>query len=439
MAGMVTWKRNTPMPITRYKKYISGTWSTGDINITGNPGMFQSDQSTTSFRTGRWGPSENDEMIPTSFQQAFRGWFLENRDLSNPSDAGHPFSSLRRDILFSHERYHIENAGRTKRYSFPLYVDWSKGTGGVFGWWPTSVPNLNGYGTKAIANTIPTNPTSDLATALVEFVYEGFPRLFGESLLRLKTIIFKDLGDEYLNVEFGWKPFVADLRNLLTSVLNADKLVRQLARDSGRIVRRRWEFPEERSVIRDATASGAIGSPDNSSNFDSLHPFGLGGTLHDVVTLDHKVWFSGAYSYYLHDPDGLTGKMERYAQQAKYLLGIRIDPEVLWNVAPWSWLSDWVFNIGDVLHNACALSSDSLVIRWAYVMSTQVTTRTLTVTGARHSMGTYPPVTTTFVETRKQRVQSTAYGFGKNPGSFSARQNAILASLAATRVASKRR
>jgi hypothetical protein len=54
-------------------------------------------------------------------------------------------------------------------------------------------------------------------------------------------------------------------------------------------------------------------------------------------------------------------------------------------------------------------------------------------------MGTYPPVTTTFVETRKQRVQSTAYGFGKNPGSFSARQNAILASLAATRVASKRR
>jgi len=62
---------------------------------------------------------------------------------------------------------------------------------------------MNTFGTKAIARTAPTNPAFQGATFLGE-LREGAPRMIGSGLLKSKARDLRKVGDEYLNVEFGW-------------------------------------------------------------------------------------------------------------------------------------------------------------------------------------------------------------------------------------------
>lgn len=429
MAGTVVWKRSTKLPY-RWKKRINGVWSSGDPHSTQNPALPVPVQTTTSFRTGHGSPNENDDVIPTSRDQAFRTWYLENRLLSNPLDCGHPFSSQRQFLTCRNTSYQVSNASGTRLYRFPLYEDWRLHSGGASTFPTITLPDLNWYGARAIAETAPTNSVSNLSTALGEFVLDGLPHLIGGGLIRAKNFFFHDLGDEYLNIEFGWRPFVNDIRELMQAVIHSCALVRQYERDSGRVVRRRYKFPTKTETLLDVTKAGALANPDNSSTFTSLFPFGLGGELREVVTQTTNVWFSGAYSYYLSDGKSLLQKIERYEQLANKLLGIRITPKVLWELTPWSWLADWVGNLGDVLHNIEALSSDGLVLRYGYLMCTITSERTCTLTGVRLSSGTLPPVVNSYLTVRKERIAATPYGFGLDPNGLTVRQKAILAALA---------
>jgi hypothetical protein len=49
-------------------------------------------------------------------------------------------------------------------------------------------------------------------------------------------------------------------------------------------------------------------------------------------------------------------------------LGLEITPEVLWNIAPWSWAVDWFTNAGDVLANTSDFGDQGLVMKYGYIM-----------------------------------------------------------------------
>jgi hypothetical protein len=70
------------------------------------------------------------------------------------------------------------------------------------------------------------------------------------------------------------------------------------------------------------------------------------------------------YEYFVADPDGFAGKINEHAQKAKYLLG---DPLIslstLWELTPWTWLSDWSYNLGGLLSFQESVAQDSLVAR----------------------------------------------------------------------------
>lgn len=161
--------------------------------------------------------------------------------------------------------------------------------------------------------------------------------------------------------------------------------------------------------------------------------------MSETVTLQRRIWFSGAYTYHLHDGDSSSQKLKGFEQKFNHLFGLRLTPEVIWNLAPWSWLADWNFNIGSNISNATALSQDGLVMRYGYLMCDTVVTRSSTLRGAFTTTGTLPPFTTSFVQHRKERVKATPYGFGLNPASFNGRQWAILAALGMTKTPSSLR
>lgn len=281
-------------------------------------------------------------------------------------------------------------------------------------------------GTQFISSTIPTNPVVDGSVGLAELFREGLPSMIGVSALKERANFLRGLGSEYLNFEFGWKPLVSDLKSAAKAVIESEKILSDLAKHSGEDLRRRRLLPPERKTV----LSG------NNVTYPSHMPSGAWAAA-PVFTIAsttvRQQWFSGCYTYHF-EPDRLNAVSE-VATKARLLYGLTINPEVLWNLAPWSWLVDWFANIGPVLHNVSSFQNDGLVLRYGYVMekTTREYRRTNRVASPSGGLSNHPSVVTdVYSGTRKRRVKATPYGFGLNSAAFTNRQWAILGALGIT-------
>jgi hypothetical protein len=153
-------------------------------------------------------------------------------------------------------------------------------------------------------------------------------------------------------------------------------------------------------------------------------------TQHDTK----KTWFSGEFIYRFPAVD--ASPVRKLRANARQLLGFDLSPETLWNAAPWTWLTDWVANTGDVLANVSAISEDDLVMRYGYLMQ-EATRRYVHVhRGVRPNYAAMVIPSTITGETSytvKSRIGASPYGFGLTFTNFSGRQLAILAALGITR------
>jgi len=274
---------------------------------------------------------------------------------------------------------------------------------------------------------------------------QGLPSFIGSGLLRSRARDLRKAGDEYLNVEFGWKPMMRDLRSFGESVKSTNKTLRQLHRDSGRVVRRRYHFPTEKIQDPDFALGGSTpwgGSTApykcDGSQLDSwMLGDGPSPTGYKVwKETETKRWFSGAYRYYVPTPPvrggNLLDKMEVWDAEANKLLGTRLTPEVVWNLAPWSWAYDWFTNTGDVMTNLSAFSNDQLTLQYGYIMSQQTVTHHSSWQGYIVQPGgglRYVTTEEVFSQTTKVRLRATPFGFGFDFGSLSPKQMAITAAI----------
>jgi hypothetical protein len=281
---------------------------------------------------------------------------------------------------------------------------------------------MDAFGTSAIARVLPTNPNASLATAIGELRQDGLPRLPGSSL-KDSTSNARKAGGEYLNVEFGWLPLVSDLQDFARSVRNSRQLIDQYVRDSDRKIRRRYtpEGVESTSVF---TGTG---------RFFGQNIIGTGTTVSRKD--DTRLWFSGAFKYHVPIDDGFYNRLLRFEALANHLFGTRITPELVWNLAPWSWAVDWFTNAGDVIHNISLLGVDGLVMQYGYAMRHHSVSELISggfsfvESGKTHSGWCQRLVATEY----KQRVRANPYGFGIDDVSLSNAQLAILAALGLSR------
>jgi hypothetical protein len=289
--------------------------------------------------------------------------------------------------------------------------------------------DLNALGATAISNTIPTNPVIDSSVAIAELLREGIPNLMDLQDLKDRLAFFRTLGSNYLNIEFGWKPLVADLKNAVKAISDTEKILAQLQRDSGRRVHRKFRFHD--AVYTSANESAYPGT----LMFESV-PLTLMSQAGHTTTENHtcKTWFSGSYTFD-YEPDQLS-ELSRIATQARLLYGLEMNPEVVWNLTPWSWLVDWFANVGPVLHNLSAFAQDGLVLNYGYLMHYSVRKNTYSARGIKLLRGgdfPFTEVSTVFDVESKRRIRATPYGFGLVFDSFSVRQLAILTALGLTR------
>lgn len=124
-----------------------------------------------------------------------------------------------------------------------------------------------------------------------------------------------------------------------------------------------------------------------------------------------------------------------YGSEADKLFGITLTPDVLWELAPWSWAIDWFSNAGDVIHNATSFGLAGLVMRYGYMMQET----SYTITNSLDHMNLIgsetrgmPP--STFDTTVKSRRPANPFGFGFTGADLSPTQIAITVALGLTKL-----
>lgn len=291
----------------------------------------------------------------------------------------------------------------------------------------SSASTLDALGTTAIARVIPTNPLAGLATTLGELRREGLPSAPGAQSLEARALTAKNAGKEYLNYEFGWKPLVNDVKRLANSVIKANALIEQYRRKSGKLLKRKYEWdPEVLFNEVDSLGNQPLNGNINVGQFMSKRSMPL---------LRHRYhyrrrWFEGAFVYHLPP----QGSLAEYEALANKLLGTRLTPKVLWDLAPWSWAADWFSNAGDVINNISAFAADGLVMPWGYVMEETSYTITYTAPGVEfYSAKGVHTFSQTLKATAKTRRTATPFGFGLSESSLTGRQKAILLALGLAR------
>lgn len=336
-------------------------------------------------------------------------------------DAGGPVG-IQHDVwTINSMQRHTQYAGVHVMYDGPLYAASCSAVG-----LPVAVgrndSQLDQLGTTAIARTVPTNPSSSLSVALGEIYRDGFPRASVMTMSE-RTKKFKAIGDDYLNVEFGWRPFVSDVRALAHSVKDSKRILAAFQRGSERKIKRGMDFPSDPSIsiMKDVTVNLGVGrgSPKGWAS----------------ITKNQETWFKGCYRYHVAGGQNLLAKMDRWESKANHLLGTRLTPDVVWELAPWSWAVDWITNVGDVMNNISAFSNDSLVMQYGYIMEHTLSEVSFGASGLITDGNKNVPysVSTTHKAEIKKRRQASPYGFGVSIDGFSARQWAILGALGLAR------
>jgi hypothetical protein len=306
------------------------------------------------------------------------------------------------------------------------------------------------YGQRAVNSTAPTVPSFSLMRALGELVLAR-PKA-PLSGWRDQDDFSQLMGNDYLNVAFGWNPTIQDFLSLLKSLVNQSQTTRQLMRDSGRVVRRKFKFPEISTVETEEYRTTYENFFYPAGGYDTVNPYfrgfdspGYFGSYYPptrsaeeivltrTITTKRNISFSGAYTYHIPKDDGLYDTLARMEAKANVLLGTRFTPSTTWELTPWSWLVDWNFKLGQAFKSAEALSEYGLVIKYGYLMCH---TKVLDVTSAprlellNHGSSVWvQPNGYTFRSERKERFRADPYGFAVAPADYTNSQWAILAAL----------
>jgi len=291
----------------------------------------------------------------------------------------------------------------------------------TFADWSTLVTS----GTTAIARTVPNNPVAGLLRALGE-LREGIPHI---PLKALRHGSFRpgDTGDEFLNLVFGWIPTIKDAVDIANAANNADRIIEAFLKEAGKNIFRRYQFPTLSTTTITQAPQDATYLP-----VGPTQAYFSGGKYTGKRTVfrttEKRIWFEGVYTYYA-DAGKTAWEREKYfLDLSDKVLGTELTPDTVYQLTGWSWLAEWVWNLGDVMKNLSAFNKDGLVMRRGYIMEED------SIVDHHILQGSIPgPCWQKFGTKSKVRLKATPYGFGFDWDGVTPFQTAILAALGISR------
>lgn len=158
----------------------------------------------------------------------------------------------------------------------------------------------------------------------------------------------KDASDDYLNYSFGWKPLVGDLEKMVKTLRGLGKRLAYLKNHSGKELVRQGSytlevpsFPDSIDVGSASYASCAQVFSYYNTESSSIH--GVHSQFYEYLPRYHasvKFIYRLPYSW-----DGVMVRIRGFLDA----LGVRLDPSIIWNAIPFSFVVDWIISVGDWL------------------------------------------------------------------------------------------
>lgn len=254
----------------------------------------------------------------------------------------------------------------------------------------------------------------------------------GQTLAEIKDIpklfkrgcrYYKDLGDKYLQHQFGWKPFVKDLTDSLKVYKQMDIQLEKMQKHNNKWLRRG-------DVINRSTSFSVTSAKVFPTNYLTVN-----SVVGSRETYE-KTWFDGAFRYYI---PGLTNGTWGKLRLARKLFGVELTPSLVYELVPWTWLADWFSNVGDVVSNYTSVTEENMCAKYAYMMrhTRNVTRCTASITGRllENNVNKYQTdvASSEFISEMKTRVGADPFGFDSHLADFSAYQLSILGALGVSR------
>lgn len=183
--------------------------------------------------------------------------------------------------------------------------------------------------TKALARMNPSRPKVDLPVFIFEL--KDFPRMLRQlGNILSGAIKASDVAGGYIAYSFGWAPLISDVSKLIGLTKLIDDRMRYLSRleAGGRV---------KRSLGSRDFATADLGTGGNSL---------AGITWKWKRTEKHKSWATANVKLL----GALPTKFEdRRWLAARAALGLNASAASIWEAIPWTWLIDYLSNVGDIL------------------------------------------------------------------------------------------
>jgi len=345
-------------------------------------------------------------------------------------DRGHPFEMLRfksEGSLWSGsfwEPFSYRDDYRGANLDIASYLSTADF---VSGFAPIGWSDLAAYAQSTYAKAAPTPTVFDLGQFLGE-LREGLPRLGLDLLTKSKT--FKAIGSDYLNVEFGWKPFISDLQatgealmGATTALLGPRGPLHRLRREDPSDTMRSFDYgskgfnpspwPDQKSTAENAAESSEFyklmtGKQwSNAVGIGTGHAHLSGNMLFSERTTSER-WFEGSFSFI----PKIGFNPDSYFDRLGQLVKTDITPSTLWELAPWSWLTDWFLKIGNTIAANEVASDNRIVSNYAYAMEHREIVRGTLITGITGPNYAGPTnIARRWTTTGKRRLRANPYGF----------------------------
>lgn len=186
--------------------------------------------------------------------------------------------------------------------------------------------------------------------------------------------MFRTPADIFLQEEFNIKPLLSDIVGIYTALSGLEKKMKDLLLREGRLQKKHYNFSWLNSQF-----SGANGQTTYKLDLDqfagSTNPTGFTGvynalyrqiTVHREVLVDPSLFHAEVHFRYY-----LSAFQTEHAQVLSLLdsLGVNLDPSILWNAIPWSFVVDWVLGVSRWLSNRKTLNMEPRVSIDRYIWS----------------------------------------------------------------------
>lgn len=320
---------------------------------------------------------------------------------------------------------------------------------------PATFPasDLPAFAQKAYSRVAPTYESFNLGRALAEL--KELPRVkldflsksIGEWRFQGDRWIQKGanrLGDDTLNIMFGWIPLMNDVIGLCKALVSITNGMLEEPSISAPIHRTFRGPVNAQTSSESAQTTKMSWAPNSFITNTALKRVGTSGTATGPIVdytaskrLVRRQWFEGSFTKFL--PLGFDAK--NYLDRAEVLLNVELTPLTMWQLTPWTWLSDWYVDISSTIAANQAASDKSLISHYAYAM--EETTATIYLdyriapNSSIHTWTSSQPRDGHFMTTTtwKRRLRANPFGFMPGgPAGLNPYRTAVLAALGLSRL-----